>query len=67
MSACVPAYRLYRATGQAVVEIRGQRTFLGECDSLSSHERFRQITADPLSSTATEFAPLCEIALPATS
>jgi hypothetical protein len=46
MSVRVPKYRLHKATGQALVEIRGQRTYLGK---YSSHERYRQIIAEFMS------------------
>lgn len=49
MSVRVPKYRLHKATGQALVEIRGHRTYLGKYDSPSSHERYRQIIAEFLS------------------
>lgn len=49
MSVRVPKYRLHKATGQALVEIRGHRTYLGKYDSPSSHERYRQIIAEFMS------------------
>ncbi|BBO33790.1 tyrosine-type recombinase/integrase [Lacipirellula parvula] len=51
MSVRVPKYRLHKATGQALVEIRGRRTYLGKYDSPSSHERYRQIIAEFMSAT----------------
>ncbi len=53
MSVRAPKYRLHKATGQALVEIRGQRTYLGKYDSSSSHERYRQIIAELMSTTPT--------------
>src|SRR5688572_4897499 len=65
MSVRVPKYRLHKATGQALVEIRGRRTYLGKYDSPSSHERYRQIIAEfmsakpvPASTPTTNAAPL---------
>jgi integrase len=54
MSVRVPKYRLHKATGQALVEIRGRRTYLGKYDSPSSHERYRQIIAELMSSPSTQ-------------
>lgn len=51
MSIRVPKYRLHKATGQALVEIRGHRTYLGKYDSPSSHERYRQMIAELMSAT----------------
>lgn len=49
MSVRVPKYRLHKATGQALVEIRGHRTYLGKYDSPSSHECSRQLIAEFMS------------------
>lgn len=65
MSVRVPKYRLHKATGQSLVEIRGRRTYLGKYDSPSSHERYRQLIAEfmsakpaPASTPTTNAAPL---------
>jgi hypothetical protein len=38
-----PSYRLHKGSGQALVEVNGQRTYLGKYDSPKSHERYRAI------------------------
>lgn len=53
MSVRVSKYRLHKATGQALVEIRGHRIYLGKYDSPSSHERYRQIIAEFMSAKPT--------------
>jgi hypothetical protein len=48
----LPKYRLHKASGQAFVQVKGRRTYLGKYDSDESRERYGRIiaelTANPL-------------------
>lgn len=44
----VPKYRLHKPSGQALVEIRGQRIYLGKFDSSESRERYHRIICELL-------------------
>lgn len=48
MSVKIPKYRLHRGTGQALVQINGDRIYLGVYDSPESHEQYRRIVAEYL-------------------
>jgi hypothetical protein len=48
MSVKIPKYRLHRGTGQALVQINGDRIYLGVYDSPESHEQYRRILAEYL-------------------
>jgi integrase len=45
----VPSYRLHRASGQAVVVIKGKSVYLGKWNTPASHAAFRQVVAEWLS------------------
>ena len=45
----VPKYRRHKASGQALVEIRGKRIYLGKFGSPQSKEKYRQIIAEFMS------------------
>lgn len=47
-TATVPAYRLHKATGQAVVTIKGRQVYLGRHNEPQSLQRYHQICADSL-------------------
>ena len=64
MSVRDPKYRLHKATGTALVEIHGQRTYLGKYDSPSSHERYRQIIAEFMSAKPTAVSRPSKNAVP---
>ena len=66
MSVRVPKYRLHKPTGQALVEIRGQRIYLGKHGSPASHEKYRRLIAElmsgqPVPPPAADAAPLLTI------
>ncbi|MFP6677723.1 MAG: site-specific integrase, partial [Pirellulaceae bacterium] len=46
MSVKIPKYRLHRGSGQALVQINGDRIYLGVYDSPESHEQYRRILAE---------------------
>jgi len=46
MSVRVPKYRLHKGSGQALVQINGQRIYLGVYESAESKEKYRRIVAD---------------------
>lgn len=41
-----PSYRMHKASGQAVMTVRGQTIYLGKFGSPESHKRFSEILAD---------------------
>lgn len=45
----VPKYRFHKASGQALVEIRGKHIYLGKYDSPESHELYKQLIAQHFS------------------
>lgn len=45
-----PKYRLHRGSGQALVQINGERIYLGKYGTHSSKERYRKIVAEWLTS-----------------
>jgi len=49
MTVRIPKYRLHKPTGQALVEIRGRRIYLGKHNSPASREKYRQLIAELLS------------------
>ena len=46
MSVRTPKYRLHKGSGQAIVQIGGQRIYLGRYGTDQSKERYRQIVAE---------------------
>lgn len=44
----IPAYRLHKGTGQAIVQINGARHYLGKFGSEKSQERYRRLVAEIL-------------------
>lgn len=46
MSTRIPKYRLHKASGQALVQIRGKRTYLGVYGSEESREKYRRLIAE---------------------
>ena len=48
MSVKIPKYRFHRGSGQALVQINGERIYLGVYDSPESHEQYRRILAEYL-------------------
>jgi integrase len=53
----VPSYRLHKATGQAVVTIRGKDHYLGKHGSSESKERYRQTIANHLTNSPDDPPP----------
>ena len=56
MSVRVPKYRHHKASGQAFVEIRDRRIYLGQFDCEQSKAKYRQIIADLMSNGDAEIA-----------
>jgi integrase len=46
MSVRIPKYRLHRGSGQALIQINGQRIYLGVYDSPESQEQYRRLVAE---------------------
>lgn len=46
MSVRIPKYRLHKASGQALVQIAGHRTYLGKYGSPESREKYRRLVAE---------------------
>ncbi len=46
MSARIPEYRHHKPSGQALVQIRSRRTYLGKYGSEESKEKFRRLIAE---------------------
>ena len=42
----VPKYRFHKGSGQALVQINGQRIYLGVYESAESKEKYRRIVAE---------------------
>lgn len=61
-TAKVPAYRLHKATGQAVVTLKGRQVYLGRHDTPQSQQRYHQICADLLAGVS-EGATVAEVLL----
>ena len=53
MSVRIPKYRLHKASGQALVQIGGLRTYLGKHGTQESRERYRRLIAEWLSNGQT--------------
>jgi hypothetical protein len=49
MTVRVPKYRLHNGSGQALVEIRGKRVYLGKYNSAESREKYRRLIAELMS------------------
>jgi len=47
MSCLVPKYRLHKASGEALVQTRGRRIYLGKHGSAVSKEKYRRLIANP--------------------
>ncbi|QDT68260.1 hypothetical protein MalM25_11800 [Planctomycetes bacterium MalM25] len=45
-TARVPAYRLHKATGQAVVTVRGKQVYLGRHNCPNPFQRYHEVCAD---------------------
>jgi integrase len=52
----VPAYRLHKATGQAVVRLDGRDHYLGKHATEASHQKYRRLIAEWLSAPASPTA-----------
>ncbi|MFP6693094.1 MAG: hypothetical protein VB875_08760 [Pirellulales bacterium] len=50
MSVRTPKYRLHRASRQALVQINGQRIYLGAHGSEESEEKYKRLVAEWLTS-----------------
>ena len=48
MSFQVPKYRLHKGSGQALVQVRGRRIYLGKHGSSQSKEKYRRLVAEVL-------------------
>jgi integrase len=63
----VPKYRHHKGTGQAFVQIKGRRLYLGKWDSPTSKERYARFVAElAVCSNATKPLPLTTPAAPIT-
>jgi hypothetical protein len=51
MSFRTPKYRLHKGSGQALVQIDGERTYLGKYDTEESKEEYRRLVAEFLASS----------------
>ena len=49
MNVRVPRYRFHKASGQALVEIKGRHIYLGKFDSPDSREKYRRLIAEFMS------------------
>ena len=47
-----PKYRLHKGSGQALVQIRGSRIYLGKYGSETSKEKYRRLVAEFMSTGA---------------
>jgi integrase len=52
----VPSYRLHKATGQAFVQVKGRRIYLGRYGTEPSQERYRRFVAELVASPAAELS-----------
>jgi hypothetical protein len=50
MSFRAPKYRLHKGSGQALVQINGERIYLGKHGSAASKEKYKRLVAEYLSS-----------------
>jgi hypothetical protein len=50
MSFRTPKYRLHRGSGQALVQLKGERIYLGKYNSEDSKEEYRRLVAEFLAS-----------------
>ena len=48
MSVRIPKYRLHKGSGQALVQINGERIYLGKHGTAQSREKYRRIVAKSL-------------------
>ena len=46
MAARIPKYRLHKSSGQALVQINGQRIYLGKYGTDESEEKYRKLIAE---------------------
>jgi len=51
MSVRIPKYRLHKGSGQALVQINGERIYLGKHGTEQSREKYRRIVAESLGKT----------------
>jgi integrase len=52
----VPSYRLHKATGQAFVQVKSRRFYLGRHGTEDSQERYRRFVAELMASPSTDAA-----------
>ena len=52
MSTRIPKYRLHKGSGQALVQINGERIYLGKHGSAESKEKYQRIIAEWLVSVS---------------
>ena len=62
MSVRVPKYRHHKGSGQALVQINRERTYLGVYDSPESHEKYRRLIAEWLSGNGVAESPTASTA-----
>jgi hypothetical protein len=67
MTVRVPKYRLHKPTGQALVEIRGRRVYLGRHNSPASQEKYRRLIAELMAADASPAAAVAAAWSPAPS
>jgi hypothetical protein len=46
MAARIPNYRLHKSSGQALVQLNGQRIYLGKYQTDESREKYRRLLAE---------------------
>ena len=63
----IPAYRLHKPTGQAVVRLDGRDIYLGRHDTLESHEKYRRVVAEWLATGLPAPVPVNATSAPALS
>ena len=49
MNVRIPKYRHHKPSGQALVQIRGRRVYLGKHNSVESREKYRRLIAEYVS------------------
>lgn len=57
MSVRIPSYRHHRGSGQALVELHGERIYLGKFGSEASHEKYRRLIAQYISGASAAGVP----------
>ena len=64
MSFRTPKYRLHKGSGQALVQINGERIYLGKYGSEESKEKYKRLVAEYLSSGQNRNPQRCMVCLP---